>query len=57
MCFLFCRDSKGGLKIFLGYVMGIIAAKTEFIYCLIGLRYGYVAVSLRVIYKKKVSKV
>ena len=34
----------------------VIAAKTELIYCVLGLAYGYITILLRGAYEKKVGK-
>ena len=49
----------GAFFAFMSYVPNAsfaIAAKTELIYCVLGLVYGYITVSLRGAYEKKVSK-
>lgn len=50
----------GAFFAFMSYVPDAtfaIAAKTELIYCLLGLGYGYITILLRGAYEKKVSKV
>jgi hypothetical protein len=49
----------GAFFAFMSYVPDAtfaIAAKTEIIYCLLGLGYGYITILLRTAYEKKVSK-
>jgi len=49
----------GAFFAFMSYVPNasfVIAAKTELIYCVLGLLYGYITVSLRGAYEKKISK-
>jgi len=50
---------SGAFFAFMNYVPNasfIIAAKTELIYCVLGLGYGYITVSLRTAYEKKVAQ-
>jgi hypothetical protein len=49
----------GAFFAFMSYVPDAtfaIAAKTEIIYCILGLAYGYITILLRTAYEKKVSK-
>jgi len=50
---------SGAFFAFMGYVPNAnfaIATKTELIYCVLGLVYGYITVSLRTAYETRVSK-
>ena len=50
----------GAFFAFMSYVPNanfIIATKTELIYCVLGLIYGYITVTLRSVYERKVAKV
>jgi hypothetical protein len=50
----------GAFFAFMSYVPNAtfaVAAKTEIIYCLLGLGYGYITILIRGAYEKKVSKV